>query len=105
MWRAIGAFALVVLFSVAAAPCLADDRCAPVHDLKKLGLITEVRSEGYDIYVSKKWYDLPLKTKESTAAAMLECLNPKGKHINIYDGTSGKKIGRFGAAWGFTTYE
>jgi len=97
----VSVFLLVSMVTLAAG----EDKCAPIHELKTLGLIMDVRSDGYEIYVSKKWYSLPLSTKEAIALGMLECLNPKGKHIRIHDGYSGKQIGRYGQTFGYSSSE
>ena len=84
---------------------VADNRCAPVRKMKQLGMILDVRNSGADIYVSRDWYAGTYAQKEAVAANMLECLNPGHHSITIHDGHSGKRIGYYGTAWGFKSYE
>ena len=81
------------------------NKCQLVNGLKETGLIMAVKEEGYAIQVSKNWYSITLDNKTAAAWAMLECLNPKGQHIKIYDGYSGKQIGKYGKSSGYTSYE
>src|ERR1035437_3157276 len=50
--------------------------CDPITQLRKLGLITDIRAGGFKIYVSSLWYAMPLSSKENAAVGMLACLNP-----------------------------
>lgn len=83
--------------------CDAEDKKA-VESLREAGLVMKVGTNGYDVYVSKAWYGLPLDTKRTVTFSFLQCLSP-GNHVSVYDGFSGKKLARFGTAFGFTNYE
>jgi hypothetical protein len=79
--------------------------CDPITQLRKLGLITDVRAGGFKIYVSSLWYAMPLSSKENAAVGMLACLNPGNSYIEIYDDHSGKEVAKYGTASGFASYQ
>ena len=95
--------ALVGVSVASEKKCDADDRKA-VDALRDAGLVMKVETNGYDVFVSKDWYGLPLDTKRTVTFSFLQCLSP-GNHVSVYDGFSGKKLARFGTAFGFTNYE
>ncbi len=72
--------------------------------MKRMGFIMQVSPDGYDVYVSRQWYASTLQEKKMIAVALQRCVSP-GLHVNIYDGYSGKKLARYGEAWGFSIEE
>jgi hypothetical protein len=75
-----------------------------IQELIDIGLLISTSSDGYDAYVSNRWYTSTLEQKKMIAMALQRCVSP-GLHITIYDGRSGKKLAQYSEALGFSLEE
>ena len=82
----------------------ADARCKGIdYDDLKGSLIQYIEGEGRHVFVTRLWYTLTLRQKESTATYLARCKS-KGGWVRIYDAHTGRELGKYGSL-GYSNYE
>ncbi|HWP59000.1 MAG TPA: hypothetical protein VNL14_13995 [Candidatus Acidoferrales bacterium] len=81
----------------------AADPCSTIDHSALRPLIHREANGGRYIYVTRRWYFIPIDNKQSLAAYLARCRSVAG-WVEIYDAYNGKKLAKYGS-WGYSNYE
>jgi zinc ribbon protein len=79
--------------------------CAQVDGTAFDQELVESAQNGYrNIYVNRAWYLMSLDEKQGVARYFSNCRS-EGEFSIFYDAFTGKKLAKYGNAWGYSNYE